>query len=104
TLNFGAAYGFTLIALIASLACSAAFAAVLGYFFYSGRLSGVFLGIVTLSVTLVFERFMAQTAGPEWHIGVARLNGFNGMSGMPPLPLPWIGGTPRLFPGFCLLL
>jgi ABC-type branched-subunit amino acid transport system permease subunit len=98
TLNFGAAYGFTLIALIASLVCSAAFAAVLGYFLYFGRISGVFLGIVTLSVTLVFERFMAQTAGPEWHIGIARLNGFNGMSGMPPLTLPWFGGAIVLFP------
>jgi ABC-type branched-subunit amino acid transport system permease subunit len=98
TLNFGAAYGFTLLALIASVICSAAFAAVLGYFLYFGRISGVFLGIVTLSVTLVFERFMAQTAGPEWHIGVARLNGFNGMSGMPPLTLPWFGGAIVLFP------
>jgi ABC-type branched-subunit amino acid transport system permease subunit len=84
--------------LIAALACTAVFAAVLGYFLYFGRISGVFLGIVTLSVTLVFERFMAQTAGPEWHIGVARLNGFNGMSGMPPLTLPWFGGALVLFP------
>ncbi|HEY5131525.1 MAG TPA: branched-chain amino acid ABC transporter permease [Bradyrhizobium sp.] len=98
TLNFGAAHGFTLIAVVASLACTALFAAVLGYFLYFGRISGVFLGIVTLSVTLVFERFMAQTAGPEWHIGVARLNGFNGMSGMPPLTLPWFGGDLVLFP------
>jgi len=98
TLNFGAAYVFTLMALVAALVCSAAFAAVLGYFLYFGRISGVFLGIVTLSVTLVFERFMAQTAGPEWHIGVARLNGFNGMSGMPPLTLPWFGGAIVLFP------
>src|SRR5258708_17963113 len=98
TLNFGAAHGFTLIALLASLVSSAMLAAVLGYFLYLGGMSGVFLGIVTLSVTLVFERFMAQTAGPEWHIGVARLNGFNGMSGMPPLTLPWFGGNIVLFP------
>ena len=98
TLNFGAAYGFTLVALLASLLCSAAFSAVLGYFLYFGRISGVFLGIVTLSVTLVFERFMAQTAGPEWRIGAARLNGYNGMSGMPPLTLPWFGGNIVLFP------
>jgi branched-chain amino acid transport system permease protein len=98
TLNFGAAYGFTLFALVASLAVSAVFAAVLGYFLYFGRISGVFLGIVTLSVTLVFERFMAQTAGPEWHLGVARLNGYNGMNGMPPLTLPWFGGGIVLFP------
>jgi branched-chain amino acid transport system permease protein len=98
TLNFGAAYGFTLIALLGSLVCAAILAAVLGYFLYFGRISGVFLGIVTLSVTLVFERFMAQTAGPEWHIGVARLNGYNGMSGMPPLTLPWFAGNITLFP------
>ena len=42
---------------------------MLGYFLFFGRISGVFLGIVTLAVTLVLERFMAQTAGPEWHIG-----------------------------------
>ena len=64
----------------------------------SGAPRGVFFGIVTLSVTLVFERFMAQTAGPEWRIGAARLNGYNGMSGMPPLTLPWFGGNIVLFP------
>ena len=66
------------------------FARVLGYFMFYGRISGVFVGIVTLSVTLVFETFMAQTAGPEWRIGDARLNGFNGMSGMPPLTHPLV--------------
>jgi urea transport system permease protein len=102
TLNFGAAHGLTLLALLASLAVAAAFAAVLGYFLYFGRISGVFLGIVTLSVTLVLERFMAQTAGPEWRIGTARLNGYNGMNGMPPLTLPWFGGDIVLFPDVTL--
>jgi branched-chain amino acid transport system permease protein len=40
---------------------------------------------------------MAQTAGPEWHIGSARLNGFNGMSAMPPLTIPWPGEPIVLF-------
>jgi ABC-type branched-subunit amino acid transport system permease subunit len=92
TLNFGAAHGLTLLAAVAAVAVSALFAVVLGYFLFFGRISGVFLGIVTLAVTLVLERFMAQTAGPEWHVGKARLNGFNGMSGMPPLTIPWPGG------------
>ena len=94
TINFGADYGLTLWATLAAVAISAAAAAVLGYFLFFGRISGVFLGIVTLAVALVLERFMAQTAGPEWHIGAARLNGFNGMSGMPNLTLPWPGGDP----------
>lgn len=92
TLNFGADNGLTIWATLAAVAISAVAAAVLGYFLFFGRISGVFLGIVTLAVTLVLERFMAQTAGPEWHIGTARLNGFNGMSGMPPLTVPWPGG------------
>jgi branched-chain amino acid transport system permease protein len=98
TINIGDAYGFTLVALVIAVLFAVAFAAVLGYFLFFGRISGVFLGIVTLSVTLVFERFMAQTAGPEWRVGEARLNGFNGMSGMPPLTLPWFGGDLVLYP------
>jgi branched-chain amino acid transport system permease protein len=56
------------------------------------------VGIVTLSITLVFETFMAQTAGPEWTIGSARLNGFNGMSNMPPLTLT-LGENSVIFDG-----
>jgi len=98
TLNFGAAYGFTLVAVVIALLIAALAALLLGYFLFFGRISGVFLGIVTLSVTLVLERFMAQTAGPEWAIGKARLNGFNGMSNMPPLTIPWPGGDIVLYP------
>jgi ABC-type branched-subunit amino acid transport system permease subunit len=97
TINFGSAYGFTLIALLLAVAIAALVALLLGYFMFFGRIEGVFLGIVTLAVTLMLERFMAQTAGPEWHIGTARLNGFNGMSGMPPLTIPWPGGPIVLF-------
>lgn len=98
TINFGTAYGFGIISIFAAIAIAALFAAVLGYFLFFGRISGIFLGIVTLSVTLALERFMAQTAGPEWTVGAARLNGFNGMSGMPPLTLPWFGGEIVLYP------
>jgi branched-chain amino acid transport system permease protein len=97
TLNFGSAYGFTWIALVLAVLLAALFAALLGYFMFFGRIAGVFLGIVTLAVTLMLERFMAQTAGPEWHIGTARLNGFNGMSAMPPLTIPWFDEPIVLF-------
>ncbi len=98
TINFGAAYGFGLAAVLLAVLIAALFAAILGYFLFFGRISGVFLGIVTLSVTLAIERFMAQTAGPEWKVGAARLNGFNGMSGMPGLTIPWFGGDIELYP------
>ncbi len=97
TINFGSAHGFTLIALLLAIGFAALFALLLGYFMFFGRIAGVFLGIVTLAVTLMLEPFMAQTAGPEGHIGVARLNGFNGMSAMPPLTIPWPGGDIVLF-------
>jgi ABC-type branched-subunit amino acid transport system permease subunit len=97
TLNFGDAYGFTLIAIILALIVATGVSLILGYFLFYGGITGVFLGIVTLSTTLVFERFMAQTAGPEWRVGAARLNGFNGMSGMPPITIPWFDGNIPLF-------
>jgi urea transport system permease protein len=102
TINFGADYGVTLYALAASVILGAVAAALLGYFLFYGRIHGVFLGIVTLAVSILLERFMAQTAGPQWHIGEARLNGFNGMNGMPALTIPWPGGDVVLMagPGF----
>lgn len=91
TLNYGADYGLTFGALLLAVALAAIVAWIIGYFMFYGGIRDVFVGIVTLSVTLVLETFMAQTAGPEWAIGAARLNGFNGMSGMPPLTIPWPG-------------
>ena len=63
--------GLGIAAVIIAVLIAAVFAAVLGYFLFFGRISGVFLGIVTLSVTLALERFMAQTAGPECRLGTA---------------------------------
>lgn len=99
TINIGAQYGLTIVALLLSMALATVFAAIIGYFMFFGRIRGVFIGIVTLSVTLVLETFMAQTAGPQWRIGDARLNGFNGMGGMPPLTVPWFGGDVVLYAG-----
>ncbi|MGB5901922.1 MAG: branched-chain amino acid ABC transporter permease [Xanthobacteraceae bacterium] len=85
----------TIAALILSVFVAAFAAAVLGYFMIWGRISGMFFGIVTLAATLSLAFFLGQTAGPEWHIGGARLNGFNGMKGMDPLTVGevYIEGT-----------
>ncbi|CNK77721.1 ABC transporter permease subunit [Yersinia frederiksenii] len=88
TLNFGDGVLSTWSGLVMALLVAAA----LGYLMFYGGVTGIFIGIVTLSFTLVLETFMSQTAGPQWAIGSARLNGFNGMSGMPPLSLPWFDG------------
>lgn len=89
SINLGQNYGLTQVALLGALLTVAVFAAVVGYFLFYGGITDVFVGIVTLSLTLVLATFMAQTAGPEWSIGEARLNGYNGMTGMPPLVIPW---------------
>lgn len=95
-INLGVAHGGGLAALVAALAASAISAVVLGYFMIYGRIGGMFFGIVTFSVALALAYFLNQTAGPQWTIGSARLNGFNGMQGMDPLTLPWIGGDIEL--------
>ncbi len=64
---------------------SMAAAAVLGYFLFYGRVSGVYVTIITMVCTLVFETFMAQTSGPHWVIGSARFGGYNGMTSIPSL-------------------
>lgn len=101
-INFGGEGGTTVLALLLALVVTAAAAAVLGYFMIWGEVGGVFFGIVTLSATLVLSFFLGQTAGPEWRIGDARLNGFNGMKGMAPLNIPWPGDRPLYFEGTAL--
>ena len=65
------------------------FAAVLGYFIIYGRISDIYLSVITLVVTLIFEKTIRSTSGPEYVIGSVRLNGQNGIPGVPALQLPW---------------
>lgn len=100
-INFGGG-GTTIVALVLAVALAALAALVLGYFMIWGGVGGVFVGIVTLSATLVLAFFFGQTAGPEWHIGPARLNGFNGMKDMDPLTIPWFADSTFVFEGTSL--
>jgi branched-chain amino acid transport system permease protein len=100
-INFGGG-GMTIVALVLAVALAALAALVLGYFMIWGGIDGVFVGIVTLSATLVLAFFLGHTAGPEWHIGPARLNGFNGMKDMDPLNIPWFNDSNVTFDGTSL--
>jgi ABC-type branched-subunit amino acid transport system permease subunit len=80
--------GESTIPFLMAIALPAAFAALLGYFIFYGRISDVYLGVITLTVTLIMFNSINSTAGPEFHIGSARLGGFNGVPGIPPLNFP----------------
>src|SRR4030095_8184033 len=82
------------LAIVLSVVVPAVFAALLGYLMFYGRLSDVYLGVITLSVTLIFFNLMNSTAGDVYHIGAARLNGFNGMPSLPTFNVPGNPGRP----------
>jgi len=75
--------------LMLSILVPALFAAALGYFIFYGRISDVYLGVITLTVTLILFNSINSTAGPEFHIGSAKLGGFNGIPGIPALNWPF---------------
>ncbi len=67
----------------------AVFAAGLGYFMFYAHISDVYVGVITLTVTLIFYNVVNSTAGPQYHIGEALLGGFNGMPNVPSLNVPF---------------
>ena len=83
-------------AILIAVLITSAFAGALGYFIFYGRVSDVYLGVITLTVTLIFFSLIRRTSGPEYKIGNALLGGFNGVSS-PPINLPW-DATSFLFP------
>jgi branched-chain amino acid transport system permease protein len=80
--------GESTVGIVLSVLVPGVFAALLGYFMFYGRLSDVYLGVITLSVTLIFFNLMNSTAGDVYRVGTARLNGFNGMPSLPTFNVP----------------
>ena len=83
--------GDSTVPFLLSIAVPALFAVILGYVIFYGRLSDVYMGVITLTVTLILFNLVNSTAGPEWKIGSAPLGGFNGIPAIP--PLNWPGNT-----------
>jgi branched-chain amino acid transport system permease protein len=83
-INFGDTTG----AVPVAIGVPALVAAALGYFLFYGRISDVYLGVITLTVTLILFKFANSTAGDQWTIGNAPLGGFNGIPMTPPLNVP----------------
>ena len=80
--------GESTLPMILAVLVPAVFAALLGAMMFYGRLTDVYLGVITLVVTLILFKFMNSTAGPQYAIGNARLGGFNGIPGFQALNVP----------------
>lgn len=86
--------GESTIPMLLAIVVPAIFAALLGAMMFYGRLTDVYLGVITLVVTLILFKFVNSTAGPQYVIGNARLGGFNGIPGFHTLNVP---GQPNAF-------
>ena len=67
-------------------------AAVLGYFMFWGRVSDVYLAVITLAVSLIFYYLVGASAGSDYRVGKALLGGYNGMPSVPPINVPGFPG------------
>jgi urea ABC transporter permease protein UrtC len=65
------------------------FAAALGYLMFYGRISEVYVGVITLTVTLILFNAINSTASPEYRIGNALIGGYNGLPNVPSLNFPF---------------
>src|SRR6201991_96260 len=84
----------TLSSVVVATLAAAILAVLVGYFIFYGNVGDVYVGIITLAMTLVLFTVLSSTADPKYHIGQAQLGGYNGISGVPPLTLPLgDGGT-----------
>lgn len=80
--------GESTIPFLLSIAIPAAFAALLGYFMFYGKISDAYVGVITLTVTVILFNVANSTAGDVWRIGQAALGGFNGIPSVPPINMP----------------
>ena len=80
--------GESTVPVLLALIVPAVVAAIIGAMMFYGRISDVYLGVMTLVVTLILNRFMNATAGDAYKIGNARLGGFNGIPAFPTLNVP----------------
>ena len=75
SINLGESTGAVLLAVIVAGGAALALGAMMFY----GRIGDVYLGVITLVVTLLLFKYANSTAGEAYVIGTARLGGFNGI-------------------------
>jgi branched-chain amino acid transport system permease protein len=84
--------GESTIPLLIGIAVPVIVAFLLGAMMFYGRLGDVYLGVITLVFTLILQKVLNSSAGPQFAIGKARLGGFNGIPGFQTLNVP---GSPE---------
>jgi len=62
-------------------------AALMGYFLFYGRISDVYLGVITLTASLILFHLVNTVSGADMRLGEVALGGYNGMPGVPPIAL-----------------
>ena len=86
--------GDSTIPVLLSVMVPALFAALLGYFMFYGRISDAYVGVITLTVTVILFNLVNSTSGDAYRIGAAPLGGFNGIPAVPPLNMPGDPSSP----------
>ncbi|TGA98498.1 urea ABC transporter permease [Sporolactobacillus shoreae] len=104
TLNLTGTSAITPLGLLLGVILGGLAAWILGYFMFYGGVNDVFVGLITLCLTLVLSTFMGQTAGSAWNIGQVSLGGFNGINGIPALELGPISLSGNNFYYFVLII
>lgn len=84
--------GGSTLALGVALTVPACFAALLGYFLFFGRISDIYLAVITLTVSLILFHLINTLAGADFRIGSVMLGGYNGMPGVAPINVPGDAG------------
>lgn len=86
-------FGESTVPVLLSVAVPAFFALILGWIMFMGRLSELYVGVITLCTTLILYNFVTSTSDPWYRIGAAKINGFNGMSAVPAINIPFMPGA-----------
>jgi ABC-type branched-subunit amino acid transport system permease subunit len=80
--------GDSTVPVLLSILVPAVFAGLLGYFMFFGRISDAYVGVITLTVTIILFNVVNSTSNDWYTIGQAALGGFNGMPNVPPINVP----------------
>ena len=80
--------GESTLPLLLAIILPAAFAALLGYFMFYGRISDAYIGVITLTVSVILFELVNSTSGDQYRIGRAAIGGFNGIPAVPAINIP----------------